>query len=76
MLPLPPLFGEVAGRWQKANGRAKQPYAIAMRHRQPFAFAGLWENWKDPASGDWLRTFTILTTKPNEVVAPVHDRMP
>lgn len=47
-----------------------------MRHRHPFAFAGLWESWKDPDSGDWLRTVTILTTKPSEVVAPFHDRMP
>jgi putative SOS response-associated peptidase YedK len=60
----------------KANGRTKQPYAIAMRDRQPFAFAGLWENWKNPATDEWLRTFTVLTTKPNEVVNPLHDRMP
>jgi putative SOS response-associated peptidase YedK len=60
----------------KTNGKTKQPYAIAMRDRQPFAFAGLWENWKDPKSEDWLRTFTILTTSPNDVVAPLHDRMP
>jgi putative SOS response-associated peptidase YedK len=60
----------------KANGKAKQPYAIAIRDRRPFAFAGLWENWKDPTSNEWVRTFTILTTKPNEVVAPLHDRMP
>jgi len=60
----------------KANGKAKQPYVIAMRDRQPFAFAGLWENWKDPATQEWVRTYTILTTRPNEVVAPLHDRMP
>jgi putative SOS response-associated peptidase YedK len=60
----------------KANGKAKEPYAIAMRDRRPFAFAGLWENWKDPATGEWLRTYTVLTTKPNEVVARLHDRMP
>jgi putative SOS response-associated peptidase YedK len=34
----------------RPNGKAKQPYAIALRDRQPFAFAGLWENWKDPVS--------------------------
>jgi putative SOS response-associated peptidase YedK len=61
--------------WKK-NGKAKQPYAIAMRERQPFALAGLWENWKEPASGEWVRTFTILTTAPNALVAPLHDRMP
>jgi putative SOS response-associated peptidase YedK len=60
----------------KANGKTKQPYAIALRDRRPFAFAGLWENWKDPKTEDWLRTFTILTTSPNEAVAPLHDRMP
>jgi putative SOS response-associated peptidase YedK len=60
----------------KANGKTKQPYAFAMRDRHPFAFAGLWENWKDQASAEWIRTFTILTTKPNDIVAPLHDRMP
>jgi putative SOS response-associated peptidase YedK len=61
--------------WRK-NGKAKQPYAIAMRDRQPFALAGLWENWKEPETQEWIRTFTILTTPPNEIVAPLHDRMP
>jgi putative SOS response-associated peptidase YedK len=60
----------------KANGKSKQPYAIAMRDRQPFAFAGLWESWKEPKTQEWIRTFTILTTPPNEVVASLHDRMP
>jgi putative SOS response-associated peptidase YedK len=36
----------------------------------------LWENWKDPAAQGWVRTFTILTTPPNDVVARLHDRMP
>jgi putative SOS response-associated peptidase YedK len=60
----------------RANGKAKQPYAIAMRNREPFALAGLWENWKEPTSDQWVRTFTIVTTAPNELVAPLHDRMP
>jgi len=60
----------------KAAGKIKQPYAIARRDRAPFALAGLWENWKDKASGEWVRTFSIVTTKPNETVAPLHDRMP
>src|SRR6202521_3028439 len=42
--------------WKK-NGKTKQPYAIAMRDRQPFALAGLWENWKDPTSAESVRTF-------------------
>ena len=46
--------------WRAAQG-GKQPYAIAMKDRSPFAIAGLWENWKDPASGEWLRTFAVIT---------------
>ncbi len=41
-----------------------------------FGFAGLWERWKDKASGEIVRSFTIITTTPNEVCAPIHDRMP
>ena len=42
----------------------------------PLVFAGLWSSWKDPDSGDRLRTCTILTGSPNDLVAPIHDRMP
>ena len=49
--------------------RAKQPYAIGMKDGSPFGLGGLWENWKDPASGEWVRTFTIITTDANELVA-------
>jgi putative SOS response-associated peptidase YedK len=61
--------------WEKV-GKEKRPYMIAMLDRQPFALAGLWENWKDPASGEWIRTFTIITTEANKLVAELHDRMP
>jgi putative SOS response-associated peptidase YedK len=37
---------------------------------------GLWENWKDPTSGEWIQTFAIITTDANELVAEIHDRMP
>jgi len=43
--------------------------------KAPFV-ASLWENWKDPATGDWVRTFTILTVPSNELIARIHDRMP
>src|SRR6516164_521484 len=56
--------------------RAKQPYAIAMKDGAPFGIAGLWENWKDPASGEWIRTFAVITTDANKLVAEIHDRMP
>jgi putative SOS response-associated peptidase YedK len=47
-----------------------------MKGGSPFGIAGLWENWKDPATGDWVRTFAIITAPANELVATIHDRMP
>jgi putative SOS response-associated peptidase YedK len=41
-----------------------------------FAFGGLWETWKVGATGQKLRTYTVLTTDPNELVEPIHNRMP
>ncbi|MBI4916358.1 MAG: SOS response-associated peptidase [Acidobacteria bacterium] len=60
--------------WQKLGTR-KQPHHIRMRDGRPFAFAGLWERWTPP-DGDPVESCTIITTVPNEVVAPIHDRMP
>jgi putative SOS response-associated peptidase YedK len=59
-----------------ATKHGKQPYAIAMKDRSPFGIATLWENWKDPAMGQWVRTFVVLTTPANELVVRIHDRMP
>ncbi|MBV9078223.1 MAG: SOS response-associated peptidase [Methylobacteriaceae bacterium] len=57
-------------------GKLKQPYLFAPANDEPFTLAGLWESWKDPATGEWLRTFTIVTTRANAIVSPLHDRMP
>jgi putative SOS response-associated peptidase YedK len=62
--------------WQKRPTGKKQPYAIISADGKPFAMAGLWENWKEPQSGETVRTFTIITGPPNELVAPIHNRMP
>jgi putative SOS response-associated peptidase YedK len=63
--------------WKAIKGQnARQPYAIAMKDGSPFGLAGLWENWKEPATGEWIRTFAIITTDANEMVADIHDRMP
>jgi putative SOS response-associated peptidase YedK len=63
--------------WKAIKGqRAKQPYAIAMKDGSPFGIAAIWENWKEPASGEWIRTFAIITTDANELVSDIHDRMP
>jgi putative SOS response-associated peptidase YedK len=59
--------------WQKVGGK-KQPFFIHLRDSEPFAFAGLWEHWeRDDQS---LETCTILTTAANELVRPLHERMP
>jgi putative SOS response-associated peptidase YedK len=62
--------------WQKLDAKTKQPYAIGLKSGEPFAFAGLWETWKDKVTGQPLETYTIITTEPNELIAPIHSRMP
>lgn len=46
-----------------------------MKDGKPFCHGGLWENWKDTKLGEWIRTFAIITTDANEMVAEIHDRM-
>ncbi len=62
--------------WQKLDAKSKQPFAIGMKDGSMFAFAGLWERWKDKATGATLETYTIVTTDPNEIMRPLHNRMP
>jgi putative SOS response-associated peptidase YedK len=57
------------------TGKTKQPYCFEVNGGELFAFAGLWDRWKDP-TGDWIKTCSILTTTPNAVTCNVHDRMP
>jgi putative SOS response-associated peptidase YedK len=61
--------------WRKIGPKEKQPYAIALADRSLMALAGLCETWKSPA-GETVRSFTIATTTPNELCAPIHNRMP
>jgi len=60
--------------WQK-QGRGKQPVYIVLKSREPFGFAGLWESWTSPEKKE-IRTCTIITTEANELLEPIHDRMP
>lgn len=62
--------------WKKLRPRNNPKFAFWLNSRQPFAFAGLWGAWKNPATNDWLQSFTIITTDPNELCGQVHDRMP
>ena len=47
-----------------------------MKNGKPFGVAGIWENWKEPTSDEWIRTFAVITTNANSLVADIHDRMP
>ena len=60
--------------WKKL-GKDRQPYAVALADRRLMALAGLWETWRSPA-GERVRSFAIVTTAPNALLAEVHDRMP
>jgi putative SOS response-associated peptidase YedK len=61
--------------WKRTTAKEKQPYAFGMATEQPFAFAGLWDAWKEP-DGGWLISYAIITTDANELMEPVHTRMP
>ncbi len=61
--------------WEKLRDR-KQPHYVRVGGGQVFAFAGLWERWWDRASGEQRETFTIVTTEPNALLRPIHNRMP
>ena len=61
--------------WAWIDPKSKRPFAFSLKSGEPYAFAGLWESWR-PNDGDALETFTILTTDPNEVIEPIHNRMP
>ena len=60
--------------WQKVE-QGKRPMYIRMKDGLPFAFAGLWERWRSP-NGSTVDSCTILTTDPNELMRPIHNRMP
>ena len=61
--------------WRRQDG-VRQPYRIFRSDGRPLALAGLWAGWKNPETDEVRRTFTIVTTTPNAVVAELHNRMP
>ena len=61
--------------WQR-DGDTKTPYLISLANGEPFALAGLWENWTDKESGESLQTTTLITTVANDFMTPLHHRMP
>ena len=62
--------------WKKLDAKTRQPYAFHLKSTATFAFAGVWDGWRDGKTGEWLQSFSIITTDANEVTARVHDRMP
>ena len=62
--------------WQKNPGKQpSSPHYFFLKNHRAFFFAGLWEQWQ-PTTGDRLTTFTIITSAPNELISPIHERMP
>ena len=59
----------------KRSGKSKQPFHFGMKDDSPFAFAGIWDHWRTP-QGNVIESCAILTTRPNELLRDVHDRMP
>lgn len=60
--------------WRR-EGKRKVPVWVHLRNKEPFGFAGLWDLWKQP-EGEELYSFTIITTEANELLRPIHNRMP
>ncbi|NDK54777.1 SOS response-associated peptidase [Pontibacter fetidus] len=61
--------------WQVTE-HGKVPYRILLKSEELFSFAGLWDEWLDKSTGEVLHTYTIITTEANELVMPIHERMP
>ena len=73
------LPAEIAPPGKRAKKPPTQPFAIRMRDDALFAFGGLWEAWRGPAAGrkaPWVPSCTLITTTPNTLMRPIHDRMP
>jgi putative SOS response-associated peptidase YedK len=66
--------GDAFYEWLR-TGSSKQPFCFEVNDGELFAFAGLWDGWRDP-NGQWIKSCSILTTTPNAVTSPIHDRMP
>ena len=60
--------------WRR-DGARSVPVYVALKSREPFGMAGLWEVWKAP-TGEWVHSCTIITTRPNALIESIHDRMP
>ena len=62
--------------WRRECVADKQPFAFSMGNEEIMPMGGLWEAWKNPEIGEWMRSCTVITTDANDLMAPIHDRMP
>ena len=70
------LPGDAIYEWQEAEkGKKKPKYEFTIPGQQPFGMAGVSKLWKNPKTTHWEKTFAVLTGEPNELMAPIHDRM-
>jgi putative SOS response-associated peptidase YedK len=68
--------GDAIYEWQEVEkGKKKPKYEFVILGQEPFGMAAVWKLWKNPKTEQWERTFAILTGEPNELMAPIHDRM-
>jgi putative SOS response-associated peptidase YedK len=61
--------------WRR-DGKNRKPFLIHAADDRPLAFAGLWAPWRDPSTGEWLLSASVVTTRANATVGQLHDRMP
>lgn len=61
--------------WDETT-KPHQPYRFMMKDEKPFFLAGIYDNWADKKTGEFIQSFSLITTEPNDVVARIHDRMP
>jgi putative SOS response-associated peptidase YedK len=72
ILPIDNFF-----EWRAIKGaKVKQPYAIGMKSGGPFALAAICEKWRASGKNEWVATFAVITCPANELMAPIHNRMP
>lgn len=69
------ILGDGFFEWKRDDGKSATPYYFRLVDGRPFAFAGLWESWRAP-EGEEVRTCTIITCEPNELIGSIHNRMP
>ncbi len=70
------IFSDGFFEWQaRPSSQSKVPHFIRLKSGEPFVFAGLWEHWQSP-DGSEIKSATIITTSPNELMASIHNRMP